>query len=437
MNPEEMLTKLQGVLSPHQVITSDLCSACEVDGKEPAIIARPQNAGEVAELLALCSREGWGVIPWGSGTQMGIGNIPRRYDVALDLGALDEIVDYDAANLTLTAGAGCTLRTLQELVEGKRQLLPLDPPAAERATLGGVVATNAFGPSRLRYGAARDLVLGLQVALADGEVIDVGGKTVKNVAGYDLTKAFVGSYGTLGVITRVTCRLFPMPLERRWVLAGFDRAGDAFSFVQQVLDSVLLPTSLDLVRGRVVPNRSDVSLWAVIGLEGTYEVIQRQYRDLSAMAGQAHAHHVEQLADEEPEGQQIRRLVQDMPAVSPEPLIVRMYVPIASVGNLWSSVQHLEAEEQAALNLLARPGLGVMYLMAHSRNSHLFPIASTLQALAGEMGGHAIVERIPPEHKVHLDVWGTPRPDWPLMQALKARFDPAGILSPGRFIGRL
>jgi glycolate oxidase FAD binding subunit len=437
MNPEEMLTKLERVLSPQQVITSDLCSACEVDGRRPSIVARPQDAGEVGELLALCSREGWGVIPWGSGTQMGIGNIPRRYDVALDLGALDEIVDYDAPNLTLTAGAGCTLRALQELVEGKRQLLPLDPPAAERATLGGVVAANAFGPSRLRYGAARDIVLGMQVALANGEVIDVGGKTVKNVAGYDLTRAFIGSYGTLGVITRVTCRLFPMPPERRWMLIGFDRAGDAFAFVQQVLDSVLLPTSLDLVQGRVVPNRSDVSLWGVIGLEGTPEVIQRQYRDLSAMAASVQARHVEQLADEEPEGQQIRRLVQDMPAVSPEPLVVRLYVPISAVGSLWSAVQHLEAEGQASLNLLARPGLGVLYLMAQARDAHLSLIASTLQSLAGEMGGHAIIERIPAEHKAHLDVWGTPRSDWPLMQALKARFDPAGILSPGRFIGRL
>ncbi len=437
MNPEEMLTRLQRVLSPHQMITSDLCSACELDGRRPAIVARPQDAGQVGNLLALCAREGWGVVPWGSGTQIQIGNLPRRYDVALDLGALDEIVDYDAANLTLTAGAGSTLHSLQELVAAKRQMLPLDPPLAERATIGGVVAANAFGPSRLRYGSARDLVLGLQVALTSGEVIDVGGKTVKNVAGYDLTRAFVGSYGTLGVITRVTCRLFPMPPERRWVLVGFDRASDAFSFTQQVLDSVLLPTSLDLVQGRAVPNRSDVSLWAVIGLEGTHEVIQRQYRDLSTMAGTCGARHVEQLADEEPEGQQIRRLVQDMPATAPEPLIVRAYVPISAVGSLWSAVQHLEAEGQAGLNRLARPGIGVVYLMVQARDSHLTAIASTLQALAGEMGGHAIVERIPPAHKAHLDVWGPHRADWPLMQALKSRFDPAGILSPGRFVGRL
>lgn len=434
MTAREMGPRLEEVLSPEQIIMAvELCSACEVDGKRPAAVVRPEDATQVGELLALCARERWAVIPWGSGVHIRLGNVPHEYDLGLDLGELDQVFEHDVDNLTLTAGAGCTLKTLENLLAEQGQFLPLDPPMSDRATLGGVVASNAFGPSRLRYGAVRDITLGLQVALTSGEVIDVGGKTVKNVAGYDLTKLFVGSFGSLGVITRATCRLLPRPECSRTFVAEFRALDDVTAVVSRILDSKLLPTRLDMLRGSLMTDRANAALSLVIGLDGTQETVDRQVRDFRQIARDGNAVHAEVM---EPSDDVIK-MVRDLPSTARPSLVVRAGLPISAVGRFWSAVEHLEAEQEASVQLLARSGLGIVYAMVEADPTALGAIAEAMRQLAGQLDGYAIIERIPADLKGDMDVWGPGREDWPLMQSLKSRFDPKGIMSPGRFVGGL
>ena len=195
---DQLKQKLESALAAGTVACeADAVKKYQVDGKEPALAVKPQSAAEIAAALRLCSEAEATVIPWGGGTAIAIGNPPRRADVVMELTAFNRVVEHDAANLTVSVQGGAALNAVQSALEGQKQFAPFDPPFADRATVGAIVAANLNGPRRSSCGSVRDLVIGLKVTLANGEEIKAGGKVVKNVAGYDLCKLFVGSLGTL------------------------------------------------------------------------------------------------------------------------------------------------------------------------------------------------------------------------------------------------
>ena len=239
------LEKIVG--AEHAVADPTAAVKFSVDGVVPGVVVRPGTQDEASKVLAACADANAAVIPWGGGTAMGLGNPPRRADVAMPLDRLDRIVEFDAANLCVTVEAGVKLAALQTTLAQKREILPLDPPAESKVTVGGLVAANLSGPSRLLYGTARDWVLGMRVALPGGERIHCGGKVIKNVSGYDMNKLFIGSLGTLGIITEVTFKLLPLPATRAAVVGLFPDLARATDVVRQTLESVLLPEALDLL----------------------------------------------------------------------------------------------------------------------------------------------------------------------------------------------
>ncbi|HEX7550763.1 MAG TPA: FAD-binding oxidoreductase, partial [Candidatus Methylomirabilis sp.] len=174
-----------------------------VDGVIPGLTVRPGTQDEVAKAVSACAAAGATMIPWGGGTAMGLGNRPSRADAVVRLDRLDRIVEFDAANLCVTVEAGVRLELLQGTLAQKKEILPLDPPADVKVTIGGLVAANQSGPARLLYGTVRDWVLGMRVVLPDGQRIHCGGRVIKNVSGYDMNKLFIGSLGTLGILTEV------------------------------------------------------------------------------------------------------------------------------------------------------------------------------------------------------------------------------------------
>lgn len=176
-------------------------------GLEPSRIERPSTIQEAADVI----REATSIIPWGGGTGQDYGAPPRKVGTVLDLSGLDRVVAHEYADMTITVEAGITLAALQAQLAKHNQFLPLDPPDAETATVGGILATNAFGPLRLGYGTARDWLIGLKVIDAQGRLIKGGGKVVKNVTGYDLPKLHIGALGTLGVIVEATFKVSPKP----------------------------------------------------------------------------------------------------------------------------------------------------------------------------------------------------------------------------------
>ncbi len=185
-----------------------------VDGIVPDSVAVPENESEVAALLQSAAAAEIVVVPWGAGTKQDLGHPLDRVDLVLSLERLNRVVDYVPADMTITVEAGMPLATLQSHTARNGQYVALDPPRADRATMGGIVAAASHGPRRGAYGGVRDQLLGVRIALADGRVVKCGGKVVKNVAGYDMTRLVAGSLGTLGVITEVSMRLRPLPPDR-------------------------------------------------------------------------------------------------------------------------------------------------------------------------------------------------------------------------------
>ncbi len=418
-----------------------------VDGLVPRRVERPKTVEEVAEALRQAAAASEAVIPWGAGTKQGLGNVPRAYDVALDLSALDQVLEYEPADLVVTVQAGIPLARLQARLAESGQFLALDPPYAGRATLGGTLATNASGPSRLLYGTARDLVLGLRVATTEGELVKSGGRVVKNVVGYDLNKMHVGGLGTLGVIVEATLKVHPLPAAEATVLATFRALQPAHGAAGRIARSALYPRAVELVRapletpdGLAVPDdgRSGEAPWRVlVWAAGSPATVDRQVRDATAWCHEAGAAEVRRL-----EGDEHRRLwsaVREFgrdggSGAASRPTLLKLTCRPSQLVELMPAVERLVPAGEGPPPMVAHAGSGVLYVALGSLEpDQLRPLVE----LAAARGGSAVVEQAPLDVRRVLDIWGPVRGDFDLMQRLKQTFDPRGTLNPGRFVGRL
>lgn len=433
LDRDQLAKKLEDALGADAVSeTAEVRAAHAVDGLAPSVVCAPGSPAQVAEAVRVCASAGAAVVPWGGGTSMRLGNRPRRVDVVLRMQHIDGLVEHDDANLTATMGAGITVAALQTLLAGRSQFLALDPPHPARATVGGTVAANVAGPRRLLYGGVRDQVIGMKMVTADGESIKAGGKVVKNVAGYDMCKLFVGSLGTLGIITEITCRLSPLPETAATVVAtGTIEQGTVL--IERLQQSMLLPAAVTLLNASAagaagLPGGSAAAV--AVWVEGFDEVVQRQCDDVAEMAsaaglapdrlsGGAHRNLWERVRDFGPDGDGIG---------------VRLTVPPGSLGDV---VRAIEAQfARHAIRYAAHAGSGEI-LVAVSGASPGGAWFARLGALARQAGGHAVMIAAPPEAKDGVDVWGPASPALALMRKIKHEFDPQGLLSPGRFVSGL
>src|SRR6266403_2614283 len=221
-------------------------TASTIDGLRPRWVVRPASLEQLSRVLALACDGRLAVVPRGAGSSLELGSPPSRVDVVLDLTGLDQVIEYNPDDLTITAQAGMSAGALAALLAPRRQWLPIDPPGIAARTLGGITATNASGPLRARFGGLRDLLLGVRFVQADGVVTWGGSKVVKSVSGYDVPKLMVGALGTLGVLAELTLRLHPLPdTERSW-LVTLERAQAAQDFVARLIDSPLQPNRVEL-----------------------------------------------------------------------------------------------------------------------------------------------------------------------------------------------
>lgn len=410
-------------------------AARAVAGMTPRSVERPLTGEAVATALHHAGRAGLAVVPWGAGTKQGIGNPLRAYDVALDLSALDAVLAYEPADLVVTVQAGIPLARLGERLTASGQFLALDPPHVEQATLGGTLSTNMSGPSRLLYGTARDLVLGMRVATAGGELIKTGGQVVKNVAGYDLNKMYVGALGTLGVIIEVTLKVHPVPKAEATVVATFPELDEAHTVAGKLFRSVLYPRAVELVRAPLeeAPDSAPAGTWRVlVWAAGSPTTVARQTRDALAWCQEAGATDTSQLQGNEHAAiwQSVREFGRNLAAGA---ALVKLTCLPSQLAQLATSIDLALNERQAgSAAILMHAGSGVMYAILPAASAE--QLQAVLQ-LPRALGGSAVMEQAPLELKRGLDVWGPKRDDFHLMQALKAQFDPHSTLNPGRFVG--
>jgi len=424
---DQLAQRLEAELGAAAVVTEQSVLAAHiVDGMRPALVCSPAAAEQIAAALRVCVEAEAAVVPWGGGTAMAIGNRPRALDVVMQTSRLDRVIEHDAANLTATVQSGIALTALQDIVRGQNQFLPFDPPDPARATVGGVVAANLNGPRRSCYGSVRDLVIGMKVALASGELIKAGGKVVKNVAGYDMCKLFVGSLGTLGILTEVTLRMAPIPETAATVIA-VGALPKALQFVDELSRSPLLPAAVALMNsGALGAGQND---WqAAIRCEGFAETVARHTSDAVALARRVGLG--ADILGDNADGQLWDR-VRDFP-LSTSRVVYRVTVPRASLAECAQAIEDWNTPEFQPAILSDAP-MGTLWIgePVSQRSAQQF---SKLLSLAQRCGGHAIMFTAPAEAKENIDVWGAPPPTLALMRAIKNQFDPKGLLNPGRFI---
>lgn len=391
----------------------------KVDGRLPALLCRPANEAQLSVALRLCAEHEATVIPWGGGTAIALGNAPRHIDVVISTERLARIIDHDHANLTVSAESGVVLARLQGELANEHQFAPLEASFPDCATIGGIIAANLNGPRRSYYGSVRDLVIGIRVVLIGGEKIKAGGKVVKNVAGYDMCKLFVGSLGTLGIISAATVRLAPLP-ESSATLVVSGSFDDARQFANELGRTRLLPAAVIL--------RLDGNHWLLaVRLEGFAETVARSQREVRDIADSLGVKVQVLTADEQGA---FWRFIEDFP-LQTETLVFRVTLPRVE---LFPSVQTFSRWEN--VTVVADAIAGTAWLAAAPTPTALQRFLE-LAAMARDRRGHAIIFSAPAELKRGVEVWGESPPTLSLMRGLKHQFDPKELLNPGRFLGGL
>ncbi len=391
-----------------------------VAGVQPKLVVAPGTEQEVAEILRLSNDAGVAVIPRGGGTKLGWGNPPARADLILSTARLSKIIEHAWADLTVSVEAGCTIQTLQETLAQHGQRLALDPLWPSKATIGGVLSTNDSGALRLRFGALRDLIIGVTIALPDGTLASSGGKVVKNVAGYDLPKLVTGALGTLGVITRAVFRLHPVPRNTRSFSISSADAVEMQQFVLAVQNSKLAHTSF---QSHFSSDASPVSDILFEGTEAGLAAQEAQLRKLSALASISEASPSRWAAREELWAS----------SDSSSTAIAKISILPATLARTMDLVKRAASEHKLRWrSLMYATGLGWLRLEGEAE-----ALCSAFQRLRGELQGQggSLVALHRPEKMPAFDTWGKGGDALPLMKAVKQQLDPKSTLNPGRFVG--
>ncbi|MGE0449811.1 MAG: FAD-binding oxidoreductase [Vicinamibacterales bacterium] len=379
-----------------------------------ATALEPLDAAMAARMLADAAREARQIVPAGSGTKMR--GMPIAPDaLPLSSARLVTGLAHYAGDLVATVPAGARLHDVNAALATQRQWLPLDPPFAAEATIGGIVAANDSGPRRQRYGAPRDLIIGIEVALTNGTVVHAGGRVVKNVAGYDLARLFCGSRGSLGMITSVTFKLAPMPHASCTVVARFGSAADAVSAALQLAASPLTPSTIELSSPEpslLVRFESTAGATERMA-EAAAAILAPASRDVAKVAGEAEA----RLWREYDEGRGAEGLTLQI-----------ALLPTASATVL-NAIERAAAEHGVSSKVVGRAALGVFRVAADGTSESLIAFATAVRAAVHDVRGHLQVagarDALAPQVAALADGSGSAAA---VGEAVKLRFDPAGIL---------
>lgn len=397
----------------------------EILGLRPKLVFSPSTVEEASALLAATSRDALRIAFVGGGTEIDLGGRPEALDAVVRTERLARIVEHAPSDQIVVCEAGVRLADLQAALSVHRQRLAIDPPWPDRATIGGIVAANAFGPLRARYGSIRDLIIGVSLVRADGNPARGGGKVVKNVAGFDLPKLMVGSLGTLGLITSATFRLHPVPENSRTVLLRRLSASQIRALVREIRSAQLEPTSVLALSGG---GPMDVG----VVFEGFEAGVTQQVDRFVSLAARVDASGCEALDAPSAAGFRARhealrtsgtfRAKIAAPPSALEKIGAEALSPLAA------------ALEKPGLVWYATLGLGFITGIPISAERAADTVASARRVL-GAVGGSLVLESAASDLRALCDAWGARPSSWPLLTAVKDRLDPERRLAPGRFVG--
>jgi glycolate oxidase FAD binding subunit len=398
---------------------SEATDADHVDGVRPGLVARPSSTPEVAEVMRAAAAHGLAVVARGRGTKLSWGRPPARADLVVDLSAMDRVLDHAAGDLIAETQAGTPLHRLQSTLREAGQRLAVDE-TVPGATVGGALATAASGPSRLAHGTMRDLLIGVTVVRADGVVAKAGGRVVKNVAGYDLGKLMIGSFGTLAVVTEAVFRLHPVPAQRRFVTVRVEDAAEAFRLSQAVVHSQVVPGALEVD----LPTTGPGSLTVL--LAGIPEGVLGRTRATVGLLGDGAV-----VREETPDGWGEYPW---SPTAGGDHRATAVKLTFALSG--LADVLRAAGAAPVPVHVRGSSGAGVVYaaIPAGTEPETIAATVGHLRATCVRHGGSTVVLDAPAAVKGAMDTWG-PVSALALMRRVKDQFDPDHRLAPGRFVG--
>jgi glycolate oxidase FAD binding subunit len=413
-----------------------------VDGVLPRFAVIPETVEQVSQTVALANQQGLTLIARGGGSRLNLGGIPERFDILLETTKLARLLEHEAPDLTCHVEAGTTLAELRAKLATKGQWLALDPPDAQQATIGGILASNASGPKRLRYGTARDMVIGLRVVQASGEVARSGGSVVKNVAGYDLNKLYIGSLGTLGIIVEVNFKLQPLPTNERTLILTFSNVEDAMGTVIALLGSLLTPSAIELIDSSAASDMTDFfgltlptnGYTLAVNFEGSTTSIDRQVNETRLLARKNDALLGDDLVGEAQD--QFWNIVREHTQGT---VTCKAAVLVSKMDNYLKTIKQVCQKHELEAAVVAHAGNGILYIELRPVDAtyRLVEAIKELRLHAQEARGSMVVERCPPDLKRRISVWGEPDQNFFLMQRIKQQFDSRGTFVKGRFVGGL
>jgi glycolate oxidase FAD binding subunit len=435
----ELMDELKSIIGEQYITENPVTN--EPFGNTGRVAAAPTSEEDITKLLTYANNNGKTISIISGGTKRGFGGINRSEDILLSLENYKGVIEHTVGDMTVTVKAGTPFQELQDYLAQYNQKISLDPAWPENATIGGVIAANDSGPKRLGYGSARDVVIGLRIAYPDGTVIRSGGKVVKNVAGYDMNKLFIGSMGTLGVLTEVTLKLRPLPKYESLVLLSFPmgQAEEIRNFAVQLLDSMMEPVSLELLNPTLSEKLTGKRTYTLaISFEDVQSSVHYQEEFVEKLAP---AHADVQILDSQKASEFWDRFYKVGPngalkETSPETKaaikigVVNLdVIKMIQESGLLSDTFNLEVEAHGGL------GHGLCQVYISGASEDIVEGIHYLRNLASELGGYATIKHLPLELRQKVDVWGENPSYFFLLEGIKTKVDPNRLLNPKRFVG--
>jgi glycolate oxidase FAD binding subunit len=426
-----------------------------IDGSTPMAVVKPRTAEEAAEIVSFAAAEKLALVPCGSRSKLELGMPPQRYHLALDMTDIRQLAHYDPGDLTVSVDAGMPLGELARVLAAKNHFLPLAVPGFANSTVGGAVASGIDSTLRQHYGTARDFLIGAEFVDGTGRQCKSGGRVVKNVTGYDLHKLLIGSLGTLGVITRLNFRTFPLPGLRITRIASFSTLETALNFRTSMLGSGLPFSNLELIDPEfslllvetlmktvgAAPVLAAGAWHVCASFEGSPAMIERIQRELRERCAQTQA-----LSNDPPDPQSsqqsddvLRDAFEWLRTSAPSVVLLRIVLPQFTSGDITELRQFVKQSLSRAAFALRACNVAYLALLADTGAAQGdVPVELAVSELLARLKakkGSATLLHAPRWLKDRVNTWGATRADFPLMQRVKLAFDPHNIFAPGRFVG--
>jgi glycolate oxidase len=461
MISKELISELKQVLGSENVLTEkeDLLTfsfdaTAGIPSKSPDVVVTPGSTEAVAAVVKLANKYNVPIYPRGSGTNLAGDTIPLYGGIVLSLLNMNRILEVDIDNLTARVQPGVIIQSLNDEVAKHGLLYPPDPGTVTTATMGGSVAESSGGLRGLKYGVTKHYVMGMQWVLASGEVIKWGGKTVKNVTGYDLTALFTGSEGTLGIMTEILVKLIPAPEARRSFLAVFDDVDKAGNCISAIIRNKIIPATLEIMDNmtiRTVEEYSKIGLPTsaeavlLIEVDGYKEAVEREAAEVVRVCNEQGAVDV-QVAQNDQEREKLwsarRAALPALARVSPTTVLEDATVPRSEITKMLKAVREIAAKYNLKIGTFGHAGDGNLHPTIltdkhnHEEMERVEKAVDEIFKVALELGGTLSGEHGIGMAKSRYLSWEFGEAGVDVLRKIKEALDPNYRLNPGKIVGR-